>query len=144
MLLALCIISLPLVNINWSYSPETPNSGQNRRFYVPCDLEIWQIILKNNMVPLLCYFKLCASFRSHLWIQTGVTVRKRPNCGKIGFDLCDLDLWPLTLTFCMDISLSMVTTPENFMLIQWQEHCEKGVTNGQTVRTDGRTDGQCS
>ena len=28
-------------------------------------------------LPLLCYFKLCASFRSHWWIQTGVTVRKR-------------------------------------------------------------------
>ena len=25
-----------------------------------------------------CYFKLCAAFRSHWWIQTGVTVRKRP------------------------------------------------------------------
>ena len=22
---------------------------------------------------------------------------------KLGFDLCGLDLWPLTLTFCMDI-----------------------------------------
>ena len=27
--------------------------------------------------PLLCYIKLCASFQSHRWIQTGVTVRKR-------------------------------------------------------------------
>ena len=33
--------------------------------------------LKNNRAPLLCYFKLCASFRSHWWIKTGVTVRKR-------------------------------------------------------------------
>ena len=32
---------------------------------------------KNNWAPLLCYFKLCVSFRSHWWIQTGVTVRKR-------------------------------------------------------------------
>ena len=23
---------------------------------------------------------------------------------KLGFDLCDLDLWPMTLTFCMDIT----------------------------------------
>ena len=23
---------------------------------------------------------------------------------KLGFDLCDLDLWPLTLTFCMDVT----------------------------------------
>ena len=32
---------------------------------------------KNNRTPLLCYFKLFASFRSHWWIQTAVTVRKR-------------------------------------------------------------------
>ena len=32
---------------------------------------------KNNRALLLCYFKLFASFRSHWWIQTGVTVRKR-------------------------------------------------------------------
>ena len=47
-------------------------------FFVPCDLEIWRMTLKNNRAPLLCYFKLCASFHSHWWIQTGVTVRKRP------------------------------------------------------------------
>ena len=29
---ALCIISKPWVNSNWSYSPETPNLGQNRCF----------------------------------------------------------------------------------------------------------------
>ena len=29
----LCIISYPLVNSNWSYSPETSNLGQNRRFF---------------------------------------------------------------------------------------------------------------
>ena len=49
----------------------------NRRFFSPCDLEIWWMTPKNNRAPLLCYFKLFASFRSHWWIQTGVTVRKR-------------------------------------------------------------------
>ena len=34
--------------------------------------------LQNNREPLLCYFKLYASFRSHWWIQTGVRVRKHP------------------------------------------------------------------
>ena len=43
-----------------------------------CDLAIWRMTLKNNRAPLLCYFKHCASFRSHWWIQTGVTVRKHP------------------------------------------------------------------
>ena len=61
-----------------SYSPETPNLGQIRRFLEPCDLEIWRMTLKNNRAPLLCYFKLCAAFHTHWWIQTGVTVWKRP------------------------------------------------------------------
>ena len=75
---AICIISSTYVHSNWSYSPETPNLGQIRRFLEPCDLEIWRMPLKNNRAPLLCHFKLCAAFRSHWWIQTGVTVRKRP------------------------------------------------------------------
>ena len=37
-----------------------------RRFFYPCDLKIWQMTLKNNRAPFLCYFKLCASFHSHL------------------------------------------------------------------------------
>ena len=61
-----------------AYSPETPNLGQNRWCLVPCDLEIWWMTLENNRAPLLCCFKLCATFHSHRWIQTGVAVRKRP------------------------------------------------------------------
>ena len=57
------------MNQNWSYSPETPNLGQNRQFLEQCDLEIWQMTLKNNRAPLQGYFKLCASFGSHLWID---------------------------------------------------------------------------
>ena len=56
LLQALCIISQPSVNSNWSYSSETPNLGQNRRFFVPCDLEIWRVTLENNRVPLLSNF----------------------------------------------------------------------------------------
>ena len=32
---------------------------------------------KNNRASPLCHFKLCASLRSHMWIQTAITVRKR-------------------------------------------------------------------
>ena len=49
-----------------------------QRFLEPCDLEIWQMTLQNNRAPPLCYFKLCASFRTLWGIQTWVTVRKRP------------------------------------------------------------------
>ena len=52
--------------------------GSNSTIVEPCDLVIWWMTLKNNRAPLLCYFKLCAAFRIHWWIQTGVTVRKRP------------------------------------------------------------------
>ena len=91
---ALCIISYPLVILNLSYSPEMPNLGQMRRFFEPCDLEIWRMTLKNNRAPLLCYFKLCAAFCTHWWIQTGVTVRKRP----IWVKFCDFSaVWPWNL-----------------------------------------------
>ena len=80
---------------NWSYSPETLNSGQNRRFFfVPCDLESWWMTSENNRAPLLYYVKLCASFQIHRWIQTGVAVRKLPIWVKIG------DFYvPVTLKF---------------------------------------------
>ena len=58
--------------------PSNLKLDSNRQFFRPCDLEIWRMSLQNNRAPLLCYFKLCASFRSHWWIKTWVTVRKRP------------------------------------------------------------------
>ena len=176
------------MNSNWSFSLETPNLGKNRRFLEPCDLEIWRMTLKNNRASLLCYFKLCAAFRSHWWIQTGVTVQKRPIQVKIDdfFEPCDLEIWRMTLKntrapllsiiklyasfhhhmwiqtgvtvrkrlswvvpsvtltsylwpqpFAWTSLLSLVITPENFMMIQWWEHSQKGVTDG---RTDGETD----
>ena len=64
-----------------------------------CDLEIWRMTLKNNRAPLLCYFKLCASFHSHRWFQTWVTVRKTHNLGQIRrfLEPCDLEIWRMTL-----------------------------------------------
>ena len=78
---ALYIISNPSIDSNWSYSPETLNVGHNWRFLVLCELEFRQKTLKDNGAPLLFYFKLCASFQSHQWIQTGVAVRKPQNWG---------------------------------------------------------------
>ena len=125
---------------NWSYSPEAPNPGQIRRFLEPCDLEIWRMTLKNNRAPLLCFFQLCAWFHCHMWIQTGVRVRKRLSWVLTSVTLT-FDLWPWP--FAWTSLLTMVITPENFMMIRWWEHGEKGVTDGQTdVRTDGQTDGR--
>ena len=85
--------------IQTGVSPETPNLGQIRRFLEPCDLGIWRMTLRNNRAPLLCYFKLYASFRSHQWIQAGGTVRKHPIWVKIDkfLEPCDLAIWPITL-----------------------------------------------
>ena len=90
--------------------------GQIRWFLEQCDLEIWRMTLKNIWAPLRCYFKLCASFRSHWWFQTGVTVRKHPIWVKFD-DLFtsvtltfDLWHWPFAWTSL----LSLVITPENY------------------------------
>ena len=64
-------------------------------FLVPCDLEIWQMTLKNNRAPLLCCLKFCALFHSHQWMLTGVTVRKRQNWVKIDVFFCPV--WPWNL-----------------------------------------------
>ena len=82
-----------------AYSLETPNLGQNQWCFVPCDLEIWWMTLENNRASLLCCFKLCATFHSHWWIQTGVTVRKRPIWVKFDrfLEPCHLEIWWMTL-----------------------------------------------
>ena len=68
-------------------------SGQNWH-----DLEILWMTLKDNRAPLLCFFQLCASFRTHWWIQTGGTVQKHPIWVKMNdfFEPCDLENWGMT------------------------------------------------
>ena len=96
--------------------------------------------LQNNRAPLLSNIKLCASFHHHMWIQTGVTARKRLSWVLTSVTLT-FDLWPWPFPWIS--LLSLVITPENFMMIRWQEHCQKGVTGRQTDwQTDGQTDGR--
>ena len=98
LLQALCNISKASMNSNWNYGPETPNLGHNRPSFVPCDLEIWWMTFTNKRASFLCYFKLCATFQRHRWIQTGITVRKRPIWVTIGHLLSRVTLkfdgWP--------------------------------------------------
>ena len=61
-------------------------------------------------------------------------------------ELCDLDLWPLTLTFCMDITSVIGNNSWKFqndtMTDTLLTDNQKGVTDGQA---DGQTDGKkCS
>ena len=115
-----------------------PNLGQIRRFLELCDLDIWRMTLKNNRAPLLSNIKLYALFHHHMWIQTGVTVRKRLNWVVTSVNLT-FDLWPWH--FAWTSLLSLVITPDNFVMIRWWEHSQKGVTDRQTDRqTDERTD----
>ena len=108
---AFCIISKQWVNSNFNFSRETLNSGKNRRLFVPCDPEIWWMTLKINRAPLLCCFKLYASFRSQWWIQTGVTVLKRPIWSK---------------------SMICFTKPCHLQFsVQWHHNEQDGVSNHQ-------------
>ena len=90
--------------------------------------------LKNNRAPLLSNIKLCASFHHHMWIQTEVTVQKWLS-GVMTSVTFPLDLWPWPLAWTS--LLSIVITPENVMMIWWQEHSERSVTDRQT---DGQRD----
>ena len=88
------------------------------------DLEIRRMTLKNNRAPLLSNIKLCASFQHHMWIQTGVTVRKRLN----GV------MTSVTLTFCMDIRSVKGNNSWKFQ--------DDTMTRTLSKRCDGRTVGR--
>ena len=107
-------------------------------FFYLCDLEIWRMTLKNNTAPFPCYFKLSASFHNHQGIKTGVMVWKWLNW-VLTFVTLTFDLWPFAWTSL----LSLVITPENFMMIQWWEHSERGVTDRwMDWQPDGGTEGR--
>ena len=97
--------------------------------------------LKTNRAPLLSNIKLCASYHNHMWNQTGVKVLKRLSWVFTSVTLTfDLWHWPFVWTSL----LSLVITPEIFMMIWWWEHSQKGVTDRRADRQtdrDGRLDG---
>ena len=87
-----------MVEFNLELQSENTQFGSNLAIFCPT----WPGNLtddhENNRAPLLCCFKFCASFHSHWWIQTGVTVRKCSIRVKIGNFLSNLTLkfdgWP--------------------------------------------------
>ena len=94
----MCIISNPSVNSNWSYTPETLNSGQNRRFLSLVTLKIdgwpWKTIghLFYTTSSFVHHFKSIGEFKLEL------KVRKRSIWVKIGNFLSRVTLkfdgWP--------------------------------------------------
>ena len=107
-----------------AYSPETPNLGQNRWCLVPCDLEIWWMTLENNRAPLLCCFKLCATFHSHRSYSPETS-----NLGQIQqfLEPCDLEIWRMTLKNNRAPPLCC------FQLCAWF-HCHMWIQTGVRVR----------
>ena len=105
--------------------------GSKSKNFLLCGLEIWHMTLKNNNAPLVSHTEVCASFppcefklelqflKLLNWVLTYVTL--------------SLDLWPWHFVWIS--LLSLVITPENFMMIQWWEHSEKVVTDGRTERS---------
>ena len=77
-------------------------------FFEQYDLAIWRMTLKNDRTPLLCYYKLCVSFRSHWWIQTLVTVHKHLILVKIddffSHVTLQVHIWPLLCYFKICVS----------------------------------------
>ena len=69
-------------SIGWIQTKVSPVSKLT--IFVLCDPEIRWMTLENNRAPLLYHIELCVSFQSHVWTQTGVTVRKRSIRVKIG------------------------------------------------------------
>ena len=81
-----------------SDSCDRPNNLTQIVDFSPVWPWIWWMTPKNNKARLLYYIQLCVSFHIHQWIQTGVTVRKRPIWVK--FDdfyirvTLQFDIWP--------------------------------------------------
>ena len=96
-----------------------------------CPLWPWNLTLtlKSNRSPLLNYLKLCASFQSHRWTETEVTVRKRLIGVKIGdfFIPCDLEIWQTTLKNNRAPLLCYLKICASF-------HCHLCIQIGVTVR----------
>ena len=132
---------------NWSYSPEMFNSGQNWQFFVLCDLKIWWMTLENNRSPPLCYLKLCASFRSHLWIQTGVTVRKHSIyvkiCKFLSHVILKFDRWPWkTIGHLSYATSNFVKHSEVKKVWQTDRQTDRWTDWRMDRQTDRQTDGQ--
>ena len=105
--------------------------------FVPCDLKFdgwhWKTIGQLFYATLCFVHNFIAIGEFKLELQSGnAQIETKFVLTSVTLTF---DLWPWP--FARTSLLSMVMTPENFMIIRWGDHCEKCVTGGQT---DGRTD----
>ena len=136
------VVLWPSVNLNWKLQSWNARVGSKLAIFTLVTLK-FVMTSRNNRTHLLCYFKLCASFRSHLWI---IQTELQSGNVQIGVKFV---LTPLTLTFDLVLlherwtsPMSMVITSKHFMMIRWEEHYEKRCDKWMDGRTDGRIDGQ--
>ena len=77
---------------------KTNNPGVPCDFFAPCEFEIWRMNLNNTSpMPLQAVCIILLPDVNSNWSYG-------PETAKLGFYLCDLDLCPLILTSCMDIT----------------------------------------
>ena len=69
------------------------------------------------------HFVTICKFKLELWSGNAqIAAKFALTCVTLSFDIWP---WPFTWT----LHLSMVITPENFIMIPWEEHSEEGVTD---------------
>ena len=106
--------------------------GSKSTIFYPCDFEIWRMTLNINRAPLLSNNKLCASCCHHMWIQTGVMVRKQLIGVSTSVTL-PLDLWPRPFLWTSLLSLAIT-----LKILWWYDD---GNIVEKVWQTDGKTDG---
>ena len=97
--------------------------------------------LKINRAPLLSTIKLYASFYHIMWIQTGVTVRKRLSWVMTSVTLT-FDLWPWPFAWTSLLSLKILWRYDDRNIVKkvWQTETDRQTDRQTDGRTDGRTD----
>ena len=142
------------MNLNWSYSPETSNLGQNRRFFIPVTLKFdkwpWKTIGHLFFTTLSFVHPFKAMSKFNLELQSGNSQFGSKSvifCPVRPWNLTEVGSWPLcprplTLTFFIDITPVNGNNSWKFRDDTMQEHGEKGVTERQTYgQTDRQKDG---
>ena len=110
----------------------------------------WQMYAMTTLQTIAPYYFSCSHLNNNKANLSDLIAaiclvkgRKCANWVEISFYLCDLDLWYLTLTFCISITSVCGNCSWNFMTIRWKKRSEKKChrpTDGW--REDGGTDGQ--
>ena len=168
-----CFYTKPSVAVHlwWIETGVTVWKHQIRvKIFSPCDLANWRITVRNNTQH--CVAVGCPNWqllspvtlgwpweaRVRLFYATSSCVHHFLVIGEFKLELQSgnpqigaifvlnsvtliFDHWPWS--FAWTPLLSTVLTPEIFMMIRWQKHCEKGVTDRQRDWwTKGRIGGQ--